>query len=134
MRLLARIRDMQKAEAAKTCVEELVFGDHVTVLRLQDGHAGTSMHFAQGETMMMREEIARELVHASAWEALQHLGSKHPLRASAAVAAANALLDGQNGLRCGHMLDVLDLQPDDVFGSIEEEMANLLGRPSGKPS
>jgi hypothetical protein len=25
-------------------------------------------------------------------------------------------------------------KPDDVFGSIEEEMANLLGRPSGKPS
>ena len=23
---------------------------------------------------------------------------------------------------------------DDVFGSIEEEMANLLGRPAGKPS
>jgi hypothetical protein len=23
---------------------------------------------------------------------------------------------------------------DDVFGSIEEEMANLLGRPTGKPS
>ena len=23
---------------------------------------------------------------------------------------------------------------DDVFGSIEEEMASLLGRPSGKPS
>jgi flagellar protein FliO/FliZ len=25
-------------------------------------------------------------------------------------------------------------KPDDVFGSIEQEMANLLGRPSGKPS
>lgn len=25
-------------------------------------------------------------------------------------------------------------QPDDVFGSLEEEMANLLGRPDGKPS
>jgi hypothetical protein len=25
-------------------------------------------------------------------------------------------------------------KPDDVFGSIEEEMANLLGRPAGKPS
>jgi hypothetical protein len=25
-------------------------------------------------------------------------------------------------------------QPDNVFGSIEEEMANLLGRPAGKPS
>ncbi len=25
-------------------------------------------------------------------------------------------------------------QPDDVFGSLEEEMANLLGRPAGKPS
>jgi flagellar biogenesis protein FliO len=25
-------------------------------------------------------------------------------------------------------------KPDDVFGSIEEEMANLLGRPTGKPS
>jgi hypothetical protein len=24
--------------------------------------------------------------------------------------------------------------PDNVFGSIEEEMANLLGRPAGKPS
>jgi hypothetical protein len=27
-----------------------------------------------------------------------------------------------------------DAKPDDVFGSIEEEMANLLGRPTGKPS
>jgi hypothetical protein len=25
-------------------------------------------------------------------------------------------------------------KPDDMFGSIEEEMANLLGRPSGKPT
>jgi hypothetical protein len=25
-------------------------------------------------------------------------------------------------------------KPDNIFGSIEEEMANLLGRPSGKPS
>jgi hypothetical protein len=25
-------------------------------------------------------------------------------------------------------------KPDDVFGSLEEEMANLLGRPAGKPS
>ena len=26
------------------------------------------------------------------------------------------------------------VKPDDMFGSIEEEMANLLGRPAGKPS
>jgi hypothetical protein len=25
-------------------------------------------------------------------------------------------------------------KPDNIFGSIEEEMASLLGRPSGKPS
>ncbi len=28
----------------------------------------------------------------------------------------------------------LAAKSDDVFGSIEQEMANLLGRPSGKPS
>jgi hypothetical protein len=25
-------------------------------------------------------------------------------------------------------------KPENIFGSIEEEMANLLGRPAGKPS
>jgi hypothetical protein len=33
-----------------------------------------------------------------------------------------------------HTADVKPGKADDVFGSIEEEMASLLGRPSGKPS
>lgn len=115
MNLFVRIQEMQKAKAVYVRVREIVVGDHVVVVQLEDERTGVAMHFAK-ETDSF--EFVRELEHANAWEALQHLGSAHPLCAAIAVAVANALVANDGGWQPGHMLDVLDLQPDDVFGMV----------------
>lgn len=118
MDLFFRIRAMLESAAAGIRVQELVFGDHITVLRLENGKTGAAMHFAPDWPENRRREESRELMRLDARQLLERLGFAHPLQASAAVAAANALISGQEGPRPGHMLDVLDLRADDVFGMV----------------
>ena len=115
MNLFVRIQELQKAKAVTVRIREIVVGDQVVVVQLEDEQTGVAMHFA---TETHSFEFVRELKHANAWEALQHLGSAHPLRAATAVAVANALVADDSGWQPGHMLDMLDLQPNDVVGMV----------------
>ncbi len=92
--------------------------DHIFVLQLEDGRTGAAMHFASGSTSDPWEQWEKSLEGMRARDLLVHLGGSHPLRASAGVACANALAAAFPGPRAGHMLDVMELREDDVFGMV----------------